>query len=239
MVENSDTGKRKIPWLSILITAVISMVITFSVAWYQIDRTEKQEALANEERTRNVKENITAIVEEFILNSRPISLERLTRLINNRTKEGKIISAISLRDILESAEYNIIRSRYLDFERKSQYKTVFDTLYLKLAQRDFVPFEDVQYSVLANQLAEEIKKGSTAEALSSLTNLINSYNENKELRIKDSQKISMEQVFTILFKKPKFLVLFGAVYALFTVMLLRKRRIRKIIGSLFREALDR
>ncbi len=64
------------------------------------------------------------IVEEHVLNDKPINLARLARLVDQRRRAERIATVITLAEILEQSEFNILNSRYLPFEKKEALKPV-------------------------------------------------------------------------------------------------------------------
>lgn len=200
-------------WFNIIVTTIISIIITVSVAWYQISRSEEQEALASLEKEKNIRQELVSIVEEHIINSKPIDITRLSRLIELRKREEHISQAISVFEIIEKAEFNILNSKYLDFLKKNIYKTIFDSLYLNLSSGDFTPFTDSHYNDQMNQLAKSIQEGKTKEALENLRHLSTAVN-NDFGKIKEAE--SNQLLITAFFKKissePFFILIFFIVY---------------------------
>ena len=130
-MENDIKKSKKTRWVSLVITTLISIAFTIGVAWYQISKSAIQAVEAEQEREKSVRSTLIAIVEEHIINEKPIEISRLARLIELRRREEGVRIPISVSEIFEKAEFNILNSRYLDFERKEKYKTVFDELYIK------------------------------------------------------------------------------------------------------------
>jgi hypothetical protein len=147
--------KRK--WLGLILTTSLGIAATLGVGWYQVLQSEKQAVLAEEERARGVRESLVSIVEEHVLNDRPIDMPRLARLIDQRRRQERVTTPINVAELLEQAESNILGSRYLPFERKQAVKHVFDTLYSDLGALAFAPYSsDESNADLLNTLARQI-----------------------------------------------------------------------------------
>lgn len=115
-------------WLPTILSISISLIVTVAVTWYTISRAEKQASLAEQEREKNVIENIVQIIEEHIINKSFIDQSRLERIIDTRKLEERISQSLNSIRLLRIAEYNILNSRHLDFKQKQEYKTLFDSI---------------------------------------------------------------------------------------------------------------
>ena len=231
------TDRPKRNWLGVVVSAFLGIAATIGVGWYQLYQAEKQAILAEEERARAVRQNLVAIVEEHVLNDRPIDLPRLTRLIDQRRRDERITTPITTAELLEKAEFNILESRYLAFERKQALKKVFDTVYFDLSTRSFAQYPPATANAdLLNTLAGQIKDGKTAEALGTLKRL-------QEAHAKDLQETgagrppkTLSDALNQLLKDPWPIVATLVAYILFLIWVVRRRpevirRIGRILGS--------
>jgi hypothetical protein len=114
----TDERKSKKHWPSLIITTLLGIAATVGVGWYQLSKAERQATLAENERVKIVQESLVSIVEEHVLNDKPIDLGRLTRLIDHRRKEQKVETNITVTEVLEKAEFNIL---YFDPQKANSY----------------------------------------------------------------------------------------------------------------------
>ncbi len=180
-------------------------MVTISVAWFTIYRTESQALFAEAERARNVRSNLVSIIEEHVINEKPIDSIRLVRLIELKSREEKLTTRITVRELVSLAEYNILSSRYLDFEKKDAYKTVFEVLYKQMIPDQYSPFEGNPQAETLNELARNIQEG---DAEASLV-LLNQYVENIGSQMADLEKgrDSWESYMGVLVKSRSFTIL--------------------------------
>lgn len=167
--DDDKPRKAKSAWLSLTLTTLLSIGATVLVAWYQMAQSRREAALAEIERVRSLKAGIVSIVEEHILNEKPIELARLIRLIDLRRREEGVSTPIGALEIVERAEYNILSSRYLEFQKKEAFKTHFETLYKSMGGQK-IEFEG-PYADLLNNVAKRIQEGKSQEALEELRRL--------------------------------------------------------------------
>lgn len=113
-----------------------------------------------------------SIIEEHALNDKPIDVPRLTRLIEQRRRQERVSTPITVAELIEQAEFNILGTRYLAFDRKQALKAVFDSLYSDLSTRSFAPYSsETPKADLLNSLARQIQDGKSTEALETLKRL--------------------------------------------------------------------
>lgn len=225
----TKTQQKKRPWKAIAATTVITIIVTIVAAWYTISRTERQFVLAEAERVRNVKNNLVSIIEEHIINQKPIDCMRLTRLIETKSRDEKLLIRITARDLIEQAEYNIIYTRYLDFKQKEEYKAIFDQLYKDMIPVEYSAFKDILYAELLNRLAQNIQEGNIEESMK----LLNEYVErlSTELAELEKKKALPDSFIITLFRTPYFAI-FMVLYIIFIVLFriymrnLRRRRVQ-------------
>src|SRR5260370_16573693 len=141
MAEDEHKPARR-RWLNIVATVFIGLVIPIGIAWYTIYRSESQAVLAEAERARNVRASIVAIVEESVINEKPLETSRIARLIDLRRTEDRVTTPISTTESLCEAQFNILNTRYLDFKQKDKYKNAFDDLYKDLRYSQFTTFKN-------------------------------------------------------------------------------------------------
>ncbi len=127
--------------ISITITTIISLVIAICVAWFQNRHTDRQMRLAEGERARNLYTSFVSVVEEHIINETPIGIRRVKSMIDTLKWENNVgRTKIVALDVFKSAEFNILKSRYLDIDKKEKCKSIFDAIY-----KDYVSL-DSKYS---------------------------------------------------------------------------------------------
>ena len=224
-------SKKRRSWIGLTITTLLGVGATIAVGWYQLSRTEAQAALAELERARGVQSSVVSILEEHVLNDKPIALARLARLIDQRRSAQNISLPITLSDVIEEAEFNILKSAYLPFDRKETLKVVFDTLYSDLSARQFVPYSpDAPNADLVNELAIRIQEGKTKEALESLTRLQEAHVAQVAYASTRREKREFSDVVQELLNNPLPLL---AVYLGMVVLLLSTPRYRKILRRMF------
>ncbi len=199
------------------VTVLVTIIVTLAAAWYTINRSERQAILAEAERAKSVKNNLVSIIEEHIINQKPMDCARLMRLIELKSQEERLITRFTARDIIEKAEYNIINSRYLDFKKKEEYKAGFDELYKEIIPVEFAPFKDIAQAELLNKLAKNIQERNPEESLNLLSEYVDKVNiERSNLEKKSVAEISL---FEALFQKPTFYILMLAYFAFALVFL--------------------
>lgn len=214
----SEPKKSHRDWFGYIFTTVIGIAATIAVAWYQLYATQTEAAAAELERARAVKQTAVSIVEEQVLNSKKLEIDRLSRLIDQRRRDEKISIPIPVTEVVEQAEFNIASSHHLSVDRKDELKPMFDSFYSELNMRSFQPFQDgTENSTILNRLAKQIQDGKPAEALSSLKQL-----EEKHLKdiqeAKQKSKIGFEDALYEMINSPTKLALFATFMAAYLVM---------------------
>ena len=227
--ENNSASKLSVrDWIPTIVATIITIILTIAVTWYTIDRNEKQSILAEQERTNNVKNNLVTIIEEHILNYKILDINRINRLIENRIREEKLTSKIFVNDLFQQAEYNIFNSRYLDFNKKGEYKLIFDTIYQSIIPIDSTKFSTFKYASILNEIADKIERQQKKEAVELLVRLSQSYESDIIPKRKD---VAFSDIIKELGEKPLELTLFIALYVLFIYFFLFRR------NSVFRKRL--
>ena len=174
-----EPKKRKMPnWLM----GILGIIATLLATWITIVVSENRSDKAEEERARNVKNGIVAIIEENIINQKPINFRSIDRMIKNRSEDEKLITIISKYDLLQIAEYNIQSSRYLDFELKNKYATLIDSMFYQLNTMDSCTFADsIPYSDLLGEISRSIQAGYPDTSLTLLNQYVTSTHLHKSL----------------------------------------------------------
>lgn len=175
-MSETEGERPKRNWIGLVVTTLIGIGATVAVGWYQLAEAERQAVLAEQERARAVRSELVSIVEEYVLNNQAIDLVRLNRLSDQRRREERVATPIGVSELLEKAEFNILSSRYLPFDKKQSLKSVFDTAYSDLATRAFAPYSDATPNAsLFNTLARQLQDGKTTDAIQTLKQLQQTY----------------------------------------------------------------
>jgi len=212
---NTKEPKKPRRWTAILVPTVLTVAVTIAVALYTVNRSERQTVLAEAERARSVKSNLVSIIEEHVINQKPIDCIRLMRLIELKSHDERLATPITARQLIEQAEYNILNSRYLDFDQKENFKSVFDKLYMEMVSEEYSPFKDVPHTQLLNKLARSIQQGKSEESLS----LLSQYVERSVSELAELQKKTQpsESFLRALLKSGNFWIFMG-IYVVFVLV---------------------
>jgi hypothetical protein len=217
--------RQRRSWLGIFIATVLGIAATVGVGWYQLVQAEKQAILAEDERARSVRANLVSIVEEHVLNDEPIDLSRLSRLIDHRRREERVRTPISVRDLLETAEFNVLGSRYLAFDRKNSLKVVFDSLYADLGADSLALYgPEVPNADLLNEIGRAIQEGKAREAGAALQRLQEAHFKDVEDARAGRHSRSGRDVLSELLDEPLPLLLTALAYVVLAVFFLGRRR---------------
>lgn len=243
MEENNEEKKQisKGKWVIPTITTLIGVVVSILVAWYQIKINEEQTLQAEIERAKSVKNELVLIVEEHIINQKPLDISRLARISEFRAKQEKLLVIPSVSEIVENAEFNILKSQYLEFEKKQQFKEIFNGIYAEIT----IP-ENVKYNGLfentVNDIYASIQKGSTKDITSKVSKLVSDFNSRiSELEAEKSlrKKLDINDVIEAISDKPSTLIIAMSVYLfIISIMFFSLRRIRyrrKILEELLKD----
>lgn len=238
----SETAQRpaKRQWLGLLVTTLIGIAATFSVGWFQLSRAEKQAALAEQERGRAIRQNLVSVVEEHVLNDKPIELARLARLIDQRRRDERFAGVITAAELIEQAEFNILSTRYLPFERKQALKPVFDGLYKEMSLSAFAPFPaNTPNSSLLNELARQIQEGKSQVALDTLRRLHDAQRREVENARFGARSETLRDLFEQLAKDPLPFIFTFVIYVVLMGFFVRNRFfIRRAVHRIFDSKLD-
>jgi type II secretory pathway pseudopilin PulG len=221
---------NKYSWISSVITTVISILVAIGLTWYQINRAEQEEQKAEVERIKTVKNTIVGIVEDHVINNQPISISRLSRLVDIKSREANIKITPRLLEIIQIAELNIINSGYLDFKTKDGYKKVFDSIYSAMRKEYKVNYIDQKNSALIDQLISSIKVGNSEDSISNLQLLVEAYSADiKELEVKSNRKSDLDRLSDLINNKPLYIVGITIAYIIFFIIFFP--RLRKIMRA--------
>ena len=231
-VEIQNNEKKHLPsWVIPTVTTLVGVVVSLLVGWYQINLSEEQAFEAQKERTKAVKNELVQIVEEYVINQKMLDVSRLARLLEFRAKQEKLIVTPSVTDIIENAEFNIIKSQYLEFDKKQQFKDIFDDLYLKLNVSDELKYRG-NFENTVNDIYISIQNGDTKDIPTKLSKVLNEFN-NKivelEAQIDLTEKIDINSFFKVLMRKPEligfvFVIYSTGIYFMFYIRRRNKRR---------------
>jgi len=212
--------------LALVITTLIGVAATVGVGSYQLFRAEQEAVLAEQERARAVRQSLVSIVEEHVLNRKPISLAQLARLVDQRRRDERINATIALSDIIEQVEFNVLNTRYLPFERKEALRPVFNALYLELGTRTFAAYPpETRNAELLNDLARQIQEGKPAHALEALKRLQDAHVKDLEAGSASRRGPAVKDVFRELIENPAPLVITFVAYIFLAWLLFRNRRV--------------
>lgn len=140
----------------------------------------------------------------------------------------------SVSEIVEGAEFNILKSQYLEFEKKELFKEIFNSIYSELSASSKINYTGI-FENSVNDLYSSIQSGNVNESSSKLNKLLSDFNTkieefNAEKAIRE--KKSIEELLKIVFDKPEIMIIAITLYAftLYSVMFLRRKaRSRKQI----------
>ena len=224
-------GKQK-RWVIPTVTTLIGILVSILVAWYQINLSKEQALEAEKERAKSVRNELIQIVEEHVINKKPLDSSRLARLSEFKAKQENLLIIPTVYEIVENAEFNILKSQYLEFEKKQQFKDIFDGIYSDLAVSSNInytgPFENT-----VNDIYATIQSGNSKEAPAKINKLVNDFNakiSELETKLSIRNKTNIRDIFYILINKPEIMVitLISYILLLYIFMSARKRSRRRI-----------
>lgn len=217
--------KGRYPWLSSVITTLISIAVAVGLTWYQINRAEQEEQKAEIERVKTVKTTMVGIVEDHVINNQSIEISRLSRLVDIKSREANIQVAPRLLEIIQISELNIINSGYLDFQTKDGYKKVFDSIYESLGKEYEVDYSSTKNSALIEQLISSIKVGNPEDSIANLQLLLEA--QSKDLKVLESKSKSNEdllRLFNIINEEPLMIIGVALTYVFILIFFIPKFR---------------
>jgi hypothetical protein len=172
-------GDRK-GWKTPVLTTLAGILVSILVAWYQISRSEEQAMQAQIERSKSVKNELVRVVEEHIINEKPLDISSLARLAEFRASREGLLAVPTVSEIVQSAEFNILTSQYLEFERKEKFKSYFNQIYATLAIPASLNY-DGPFENTVNDIYASIQNGNVSEVASKVNVLVTNF----EARLKD------------------------------------------------------
>lgn len=237
--EDTNTKKKK-NWLTPTITTLVGVVVSVLVAWYQINLNEEQVQEAEKERAKSVKSELVQIVEEHVINRKPLDISRLSRLAEFRSREENLLVAPTVSEIVENAEFNIIKSQYLEFDKKLEFKEIFNGIYAEIYAPDKIEYNGISENAV-NDILASIKEGNNKDVSAKVIKLATDFSSKiEELEAKSSirDKTSLTDFVRIFLDKPEILLMAFVLYVgiLYLYMLFRRKvRRDRLIRAEFEE----
>ena len=228
---SSKKEESKRDWLTPTITTVIGIIASIVIGWYQINISEEEEREAEKERQKSVKNELVLIVEEHIINEKALDVSTISRLAELRGSQESLISAPTVREIIETAEFNILKSQYLEFEKKEQYKRIFDEI-----NKSYLISKDFNYSGIyknsVDDLHASIIDGNIKESSVKLNELASEFDAKiSELQSHNNSRtsIAVDEFIKVTFENPKYIIVFFALYGslLYFLVILKRRNRRR------------
>lgn len=218
--------KKKIKWLVPTITTLIGVMVSLAMGWYQINLSNEQALQAENERAKAVKNELTLIVEDHVINQKVIDIPRLSRLSELRAKQEKLLSVPNVSEIIETAEYNILSSQYLPFDKKEQYKHIFDEIYSKMYAYPLGDYDGL-FKNSINELYASIQQGSTSDTLKKLNKVLADFNS-EVISIQNdnimNSSLKVDSFVKIIIEKPQIFISIIVIYLGLMLFLIRHKR---------------
>lgn len=221
--------KKKIKWFVPTITTFIGVMVSLAIGWYQINLSNEQALQAENERAKAVKNELTLIVEDHVINQKVIDIPRLSRLSELRAKQERLLSVPNVSEIIETAEYNILSSQYLPFDKKEHYKKVFDEIYSNMYVYPLGEYKGL-FKNSINELYASIQQGSTSKTLKQLNKLLADFNSEVIRAQNDkvmSTSLKIDSFVKIIMEKPQAFISIILIYLgviLFVIKRIRRSR---------------
>ncbi|EIU1610282.1 hypothetical protein IPC413_01305 [Pseudomonas aeruginosa] len=234
----SSAPAAKRSWVGPTITTLIGIIVTLLVAWYQIALSDEQAQQAELERSKAVKNELTQIVEEHVLNGMPLDISRLSRLAELRARQEKLLVAPLVSEVIESAEFNILKSQYLKFDRKKEIKVVFDSIYNDLSPKVTSSYKGL-FKSSVDGLYSSIQAGNNSEAMVKLDKLLGDFNSKVDELSPRPQLVetkSFDEIARVLLAKPGFFIFAFVIYCVILFAWYssrRRRRLRRVEDEIF------
>lgn len=231
ITQASPTSKRN-GWIVPTVSTLVGVAVSILIAWYQISTSEEQALQAERERAKSVKNELIAIVEEHIINQKPLDISRLARLAEFRADQEKLMNVPSISELVENAEFNILKSQYLEYEKKQEFKKTFDSVFDELAISSSFQYTGL-FENSAKDLYTSIQNGNIQESQIKLNKLLSDVN-NKiselEAEVSSAPRFKLDDIVKTLFDKPFLLIASISIYAFVLILFSRYKsmRLRKI-----------
>ncbi|MCQ2048653.1 Uncharacterised protein [Stutzerimonas stutzeri] len=232
--ENLDNTKKKKNWIVPTITTLVGVAVSVLVAWYQISLSEEQIQEAEKERSKSVKSELIQIVEEHVINQDQLDISRLSRLAEFRAREERLLITPTVSEIVEGAEFNIIKSQYLEYEKKQKFKEIFNEIYNEIYTPDKANYTGISENAV-NDILASINGGNNKDASTKVIKLATDFSsriEELEAKNKSRETKSFTDFVRILIDKPEVLIIAFFAYAIMLygiTMYLRKLRSDKLL----------
>lgn len=228
-VEQEERKQKR--WVIPAVTTLIGILVSILVAWYQINLSEEQALEAEKERAKSVRNELVQIVEEHVINQKPLDVSRLARLSEFKAKQENLLVIPTVSEIVENAEFNILKSQYLEFEKKQQFKEIFNGIYAELTIPSNIKYSGI-FENTVNDIYASIQTGNSKEVPAKINKLVTDFNAKiAELEAKNSlrDKTNINDIFKVLFDKPEVMAIALTTYAfiLYALMSFRKRARRR------------
>jgi len=181
------------------LATILSILATIVVGYFGIVWSQNQFRKAEEERKDRVKEEIVSIIEEHVINKKPITPSRLNRLTEIKCQNEGIPSVFTSYELLENAEYNLLESRHLDFSKKEEYKVLFDSIYQIFIPNVFLRLRNDSTTIfsknpeLVENLMQNLNSCKTTESITNLETLISIYEIEINSLKKNQQKSEVQE----------------------------------------------
>lgn len=224
--EVDKNSKKKKGWIAPTITTLVGVVVSILVAWYQINLNEEQIQEAEKERSKSVKSELVQIVEEHVINKEPLDISRLSRLADFRAREERLLIAPTVSEIVENAEFNIIKSQYLEFDKKQQFKEIFNGIYAEIYAPDKVDYNGMSENAV-NDILASINEGNNKDVSAKIIKLATDFSskiEELEAKNKIGDKKNLTDFVRIFIDKPEILLIAILVYVMILYVLMHFRR---------------
>ncbi|WP_140418319.1 hypothetical protein [Shewanella sp. Shew256] len=242
-LEDTKTKKKK-NWLTPTITTLVGVAVSVLVAWYQINLNDEQIQEAEKERSKSVKSELVQIVEEHVINRKPLDISRLSRLADFRSREENLLVTPTVSEIVENAEFNIIKSQYLEFDKKLEFKEIFNTIYAEIYAPDSLVYSGLSENAV-NDILASLNEGNNKDVSAKVIKLATDFSSKiEELEAKSSirDRTSIADFVKIFIEKPEVLLLASVLYVgvLYLYMLFRRkvRRDRLIRAEIEEKFMD-
>lgn len=219
--------KKRRRWVIPTVTTIAGAVVSLLIAWYQIDLSKEQALQAEKERAKSVKNELVLIVEEHVINQKPLDIYRLARLAKFRAKQESLLIIPTVSEIVENAEFNILKSQYLEFEKKQQIKEIFNGIYSDLSIPESIKYSGA-FENTVNDIYVTIQKGNTKDLPAKVNKLVTDFNTKiaeLEAKIKMHKKTGINELIKAAFDKPVTMIFAFSMYLflLFLILFITKQ----------------
>jgi len=175
--EADDTipSKGKRSWVGPALSTIFGIAASIAIAWYQLSTSNEQALQAERERQKAVQNELVTIVEDHVINQKPLDIFSLGRLAEFRARQERLAVAPSATEIVQNAEYNILRSPYLEFSKKQQYRVSFSEIYQSLFATAAPAYTGL-FENSVNDMFASVQKGNAPEITAKIHAVLNDFN---------------------------------------------------------------